>query len=109
MKEINWYGNDGRTYPDPGTVDRMECGVCDTSMDVERNVFRATTFAEHMGHARHLHDCFTCPNRKADWHQQIFALKMDVYAAEIQNALDYEERKQFAEKEILELLKIYVS
>ena len=106
MVEINWYGNDGRCYPLPGTVKEAVCGVCDVPMKVERNVFRTTSLVEAIAGRSHKCDAFTCSNVNEEWHKRIHDLKIDVYKAEIREApVDYREKKAAAEKEILEILK----
>lgn len=105
MRQINWYGNDGRCNPTPGTIENAECGVCGARMNVERNVLGTTGFAEAVFGRKHRYDRFTCPRREENWHKRIYHLKMDVYVAEINGAINYEEKKKSAGKEIIKLLK----
>lgn len=104
-RKINWYGNNGRCYPAPGTVKTAKCGVCDMQMKVKRNVLGPTSWIESMGHGKHLHDYFVCPNVNKDWHKRIYDLKVDVYLAETDNASNKSEIKKIAEKEITKLLE----
>ena len=105
--KIDWHGNGGCCYPAPGTVKTAICGVCGMQMNVERNVLGATSWAESMGHGKHLHDRFTCPHRTQNWHKRIYRLKMDVYEEEIsdRDPIGLEKMRQVAEKEIIELLE----
>lgn len=98
-RKIDWYGNQGRCNPAPGVVETAECGVCGRQMNVERNVLGATSWAESMGHGKHLHDRFTCPNIKEDWHEKIVNLKVEAYTTESDKI------KKILEKEIIELLE----
>lgn len=61
--------------PEPGEEDKMYCGVCNSEMDVKRNVKGATGFAEAMSGKGHLHDAFSCPHAQKDWHNQARILK----------------------------------
>lgn len=78
MHQIDWYGNDGRVNYEPGIVKRVDCGVCNIQMNVERNVLGATSSVEAMAGKKHRHDRFTCPYVEEDWHKRIYHLKMDV-------------------------------
>jgi len=64
-------GNRGWFAPDPGTVSTAHCGVCGTQMLVRRNVFGATSWAEALGHRKHLHDRFICPQYPRAWHRRV--------------------------------------
>lgn len=107
--EIDWYGNGGRRYPLPGTVNEAKCGVCGALMTVERNVLRVTSLAEAMSGKSHKCDAFTCSNVNMDWHKRIYDLKMDVYLAAMNRAIDYKKRKVAAAKEIKKILKKYAA
>ena len=105
--KIDWHGNSGYCFPDPGTEESVECGVCGAQMSVKRNVMSATGLAESLASSKHLHDQFTCSNVNENWHKRICRLKMDVYLEELDqdDPIGYEKTKEAAEKEILELLK----
>lgn len=105
MAKIDWHGNDGRSNPDPGTVAAVECGVCGENMEVKRDVFGPTSYAEAASGGGHRHDSFTCPNLRENWHKRVCQLKADVYFAEINQAPDFEEKKKTAEKEIARILE----
>jgi len=107
--KIDWLCNDGRSNPAPGTVKIAKCGVCGKQMNVKRNVLGATSWVESVGHGKHRHDRFTCPNINEDWHKRIYRLKTDVYQEEINNCdpIGLEKMRQAAEKEILELLEVH--
>ncbi len=102
---IDWYGNDGRCNPLPGTVATAACGICGLQMNVTRNVFGPTGWAEAMSGNKHLHDRFACQNKDQDWHLKICRLKMEVYRAEMDEVANLRELKDKAGKEILEILK----
>lgn len=74
LEMLRLYGNRGRCTPDPATVLRAWCDVCGTEMNVERNRFGPTGFAEAMGKHRHLHDRFLCPHYTEAWHKKIVRL-----------------------------------
>ncbi len=103
--KIDWYGNVGRSYPMPETVQESRCGICGILMKVERNVLRTTSLAEAYSGGSHKCDAFTCPHVSEDWHKRICKLKTDVYLAEIHEDVDYQKKKRAAEKEIRKLLK----
>jgi hypothetical protein len=56
----------------------MECKVCGSDMDVQRNILTPTSFAGAMTVMKSKQDIFTCPNSDKDWHQQALALKLEV-------------------------------
>jgi len=62
-------------FPDPGTVDKAFCGLCGTEMEVKRDCEGPTSFVMAMGRSKRKYDSFYCPNREADWHYQVAALK----------------------------------
>ncbi|MDP3697308.1 MAG: hypothetical protein Q8R55_04780 [Candidatus Taylorbacteria bacterium] len=103
--EIDWHGNSGHCCPTPGTVETAVCGICGMQMSVQRNVLRASGSAEAMAGRKHRFDFFECPRHNEDWHKRIYHLKMGVCRAEFKEAIDFDQLKQIAEKEILKLLK----
>ena len=105
MHKIYWHGNDGSSNPMPGTVETVDCGVCNIPMNVKRNVLGATSHIEVMAGRSHRHDHFFCSHIREGWHGMIYRLKLNVYTAEINKDVDYEEKKKAAEKEIMEILK----
>lgn len=52
----------------PGERDELNCPVCGTKCDINRNCNGPTCFAESVGGQGHLHDRFTCPHQDQDWH-----------------------------------------
>lgn len=102
---IDWYGNDGRCNPLPGTVATATCGACGSPMNVTRNVLGPTGLAEAMSGNKHLHDQFNCPNKTEGWHKKIVRLKMRVYMAEIHEDPHFKELKKKAKKEILKIFR----
>ena len=105
--KIDWHGNGGRCYPAPRKVKTAKCGVCNSQMNVKRNVLGTTSWVESMAREKHRHDCFICPNINENWHKRIYRLKMDVYEEEIsdRDPIGLEKMRQVAEKEIIELLE----
>lgn len=55
---------------EPGEVASLECGVCQSAMEVRRNVLGPRTVTEAMSKCKVLHDAFFCPYRAAAWHLQ---------------------------------------
>lgn len=105
MHQIDWYGNDGRRNPNPGTIETAECGVCGAQMNVKRDVLGPTGLAEAMRGEKHKHDSFVCPRIEEDWHKQIYRLKMEVYRAEIDDKHNKNKFKKAAEEKIIKLLE----
>lgn len=62
---------------DPDTVNEIKCRVCGEICDVKRGVIGATSWIEAMCQKSHLHDSFTCPHYKEDWHRQIRSLRKE--------------------------------
>jgi hypothetical protein len=62
-------------FPDPGTHDAVECGVCGAQMDVKRDLDGPTSWVMAMGHSKRKHDTFMCPHRNEPWHKQVIALR----------------------------------
>ena len=98
-RKIDGYGNRGRWSPEPGKAKTAYCGVCGKQMNVERNVLGATSWAESMGHGKHFHDSFTCPNLNKKWHEKIVNLKMEAH-----NTVSYKIKK-ILEEEVIEILE----
>lgn len=108
-KDIDWYGNGGYCFPDPGTKESFKCGVCGTKMKVVgRNMFGPTSWAESLAKGKHLHDRFECPHLYKEWHRIIRQLKEDVYLAEIDDRGDKNEIKRDAKKKIIKILAKYL-
>ena len=105
--KIDWLGNIGYCFPEPGTKDKINCGVCGVQMDVRRNVFGPTSWAMAVGGMKRLHDAFTCSRVGEDWHKRIYELKMDVYFAQLRgrSKIDCDKIKTAAAKEIRKILK----
>lgn len=57
-------------YPDPNTVKSAKCGICGSNMDIIRNEYSPTGFAEAMAKRSHVHDTFRCIHREEQWHKQ---------------------------------------
>jgi len=107
MLKIDWYGNIGYCFPDPGKVKSVVCGVCNIEMGVKRNVLGPTCWAMAMAGRKRRHDSFRCPNYGEDWHFKIEKLKRNVYTAECNhlNAVDLEKLKRSTAREIRKILK----
>lgn len=65
-------------FPDPGTVDKIECKVCGAVCKITRNVDGATGYAESVSGGTHLHDYFTCPYSDEDWHSQALEIAIEI-------------------------------
>lgn len=63
--------------PDPGEHLELRCRVCDSNMDVKRDVNGATSWVSAIAGSKKLHDSFTCPNSGLGWHKQVLALKKE--------------------------------
>lgn len=107
MPKINWLGNLGHCFPEPGKVKKIKCGVCGTQMNVERNVLGPTSWASAMAGFKYRHDRFWCPFVSQNWHQGITDLKSEIYFAEMHKAPDLKKKKKNAEKLILKTLKAH--
>lgn len=105
MPRIDWHGNGGYLFPDSGKVEMARCGVCNSLMNVKRNVLGPTSLAEAMAQKKHEHDSFFCPNHGRDWHEKIRLLKVDVYMAEVDDEVNFKRKKKAVRKEIQRLLK----
>ena len=60
----------GIQYRNPGAVRSAMCRIRSRKMNVTRNVFGPTSFAEAMARRGHKHDSFHCPALDKPWHQQ---------------------------------------
>lgn len=111
MKAIQWNGNSGYCFPDPGKVKKQSCGICGMQMTVRRNILGPTCLAMAMtGHKRR-HDAFFCPNYGKGWHEMINRIKMDVLQQELSRSYssNIKKLKRAAEKEIHRLLKKFAA
>ncbi len=104
MIKINWHGNDGRCYPIPGKIYSVDCGICGATMDVQRDVFMATSFVESLQGHKHYCDAFTCPNLEEEWHKIIHQLKLGVYMAKINNDQNVDKTQSEIGNEITNIL-----
>jgi len=102
--EIDWHGNDGRSFPRPGELQTVKCGICGAQMEVKRNVLGPTGLVESLSRKKHWHDSFICLNIEKWWHKIIHQLKVAVYVAEINQDADFEKIKKAAKEQILEIL-----
>ena len=53
---------------------RSPCTVCGAVMNVRRNIFGPTSFAQAMARTGRWHDRFSCPYREEPWHERVAAL-----------------------------------
>jgi len=61
--------------PDPGTHEKVECGVCGTEMNVRRDIQGPTSYVMVIGGSSRKHDFFSCPHREEKWHKQVVELR----------------------------------
>ncbi len=61
----------------PGTKKREKCDVCNTIMDVERNIDAPSSWGSIFSKNRMKQDCFTCPHRADKWHRQAYTLQQN--------------------------------
>lgn len=89
----------GYGFADPRRVESLICGICDSKMNVERNVMGPTSWAEAMAKREHLHDSFECPNLREKWHERVVDL--------VQEGYDTQSRafRKIIRDEILEILE----
>ena len=64
-------------FTSPGAYRSMYCPLCMSKMNVTRQN-GATTFTEAMARRQHIHDAWTCPHVKEDWHVQILKIHEDM-------------------------------
>lgn len=62
-------GYDLKRHP-PGLVEEEFCSVCETKMDVTRDVKASRGFAAAMGGSNWDRDEFRCPEAQEAWHRQ---------------------------------------
>lgn len=111
MRKINWYGNDGRLFSEPGKIKTAKCGVCSAKMKVKRIQLGPTSFVGAIAGIKRVHDYFECPNAEKDWHELVYNLKMNVYVseiAELENRItkeDFQREKRSVAKKIRKILK----
>lgn len=86
----------------PGTVDSMDCRVCGSRMNVERNVLGPTNAFDGMAGYRHYRDYFVCPHADEDWHQHATALAIesDAFASRSLRAMVAAELQDFVAKHL---------
>lgn len=77
-------GNGGVLTPNPGEMRTARCGICSAQMNVTRNVFGSTSWAEAIARRKHLHDRFVCPSYSRKWHERAGALMLE--ALEVRGA-----------------------
>lgn len=66
-----------RYTPDAGEVETVYCGVCDSVMEVQRNVNGPRGWVQAMGRGNSSHDVFNCSLRENDWHKQVVAIRKE--------------------------------
>jgi hypothetical protein len=59
---------------EPGSSEELNCSVCGTKCDIERNIYGPSGWIAAMGKVSSYHDIFTCPHAGKEWHEQ--ALKL---------------------------------
>lgn len=82
-----------RRRPDPGTVDSMNCSICDTAMKVTRNVVGHRGYVAAMADIKECYDEFVCPHEAEKWHIHIVKLNdylPTVPSIYLQNKIHYE-------------------
>jgi len=93
------HNNDGVYFPDPGTVKKARCGICNEKMDVKRNVYGPTQRAMAVSGSKRMHDFFKCPNYDKPWHKRAADLKAEKYQTTSRKV------RQLISEEIREILK----
>ena len=79
MYKFSWIGdNDGLFTCDPEKEGSKTCSICGLRMNVEYNVYDAVDIVESSKKQKHLHDRFTCPNLKEEWHKEIARFRKNV-------------------------------
>lgn len=64
-------------FPDSGTVEYANCGVCGDLMEVERDCFGPTNYVGSIRYGRN-YDFFFCLNKEKLWHKQMLELWYNV-------------------------------
>lgn len=64
--------------PSPDVVVEMKCKVCSSICDVKRGVNGPTSWAGAMARKKHIHDRFTCPYSKEEWHKLALELALEI-------------------------------
>ena len=91
-------------YTKPGEKAELNCPICGTKCDVERNCYGPTCFAEAVGGRGHLHDCFTCPHRDEDWHcyaSQLIAQKHECASRRVRELIDLDLQETLTTRSVL--------
>jgi len=65
-------------YTEPGTHDYQACLVCGTPMQVQRSATGPTSFASALAGKQALHDRWTCPHMKEEWHTMAYELARSI-------------------------------
>lgn len=63
---------------EPGRDEKRTCAVCDSIMDVRRNVNGPIGSIQAQFGVKTLHDEFTCPLANEDWHEHAQKLKYEM-------------------------------
>ncbi len=56
----------------------VQCRVCGTTCDVERNVNGPTSFTSALAKSARLHDLHRCPHANTVWHEQALNLVLEI-------------------------------
>lgn len=68
---------DGISFGDPGSEpddEQKMCGVCGSECLITRGHNGPTSYTESLAGKSHLHDSFTCPYYKSEWHGKAIKL-----------------------------------
>ena len=63
-----------RFYTEPGSSEEINCSVCGTKCNVERNIYGPSSWLCAMAKNYSYHDIFTCPHAGKEWHKQALDL-----------------------------------
>jgi hypothetical protein len=58
-------------FPDPGTCDAVDCGICGTPMFLTKDHYGPTSWTMAMGGSKRKYDSFECSYYKEFWHKQV--------------------------------------